>query len=289
VPPPTCSRLRPTAHSTRVRNAPLSQIGGTPWQERQGTETGSGGGSRRRRRTRSRPGCGRRTRRRWRHPSGRGCVESGKPVKHRPLTYEHPKATARILPGRELKSLMRDPLLRSADSARTPVRRSASGTARCSAEARIRLLLRQAQSIQLPSSAVTTIGLCARALAPARRRCACGVRKDGGLVTAAVRTPSARAGSDRPLADTRKPRKAGGLAGQRIWTKCNQAEAEGLEPPRACARRISSAVPYQLGLRLQGGRTGHDARSDRTFKFTGFSAAPQPREAVSGRRHSLDR
>jgi hypothetical protein len=30
-------------------------------------------------------------------------------------------------------------------------------------------------------------------------------------------------------------------------------EAEGLEPPRACARRISSAVPYQLGLRLQVG------------------------------------
>ena len=28
-------------------------------------------------------------------------------------------------------------------------------------------------------------------------------------------------------------------------------EAEGLEPPKACARRISSAVPYQLGLRLQ--------------------------------------
>ena len=30
-----------------------------------------------------------------------------------------------------------------------------------------------------------------------------------------------------------------------------RTEAEGLEPPRACARRISSAVPYQLGLRLQ--------------------------------------
>jgi hypothetical protein len=25
-----------------------------------------------------------------------------------------------------------------------------------------------------------------------------------------------------------------------------RAEAEGLEPPKACARRISSAVPYQL-------------------------------------------
>ena len=29
------------------------------------------------------------------------------------------------------------------------------------------------------------------------------------------------------------------------------AEAEGLEPPSAFARRISSAVPYQLGLRLR--------------------------------------
>lgn len=37
-----------------------------------------------------------------------------------------------------------------------------------------------------------------------------------------------------------------------LWDK---AEAEGLEPPRACARRISSAVPYQLGLRLQGACT----------------------------------
>lgn len=30
-----------------------------------------------------------------------------------------------------------------------------------------------------------------------------------------------------------------------------QAEEEGLEPPRACARRISSALPYQLGLLLR--------------------------------------
>src|SRR5690606_30976240 len=29
-----------------------------------------------------------------------------------------------------------------------------------------------------------------------------------------------------------------------------KAEAEGLEPPCGCPRRISSAVPYQLGLRL---------------------------------------
>jgi hypothetical protein len=26
----------------------------------------------------------------------------------------------------------------------------------------------------------------------------------------------------------------------------HKTEAEGLEPPKACARRISSAVPYQL-------------------------------------------
>ena len=36
-----------------------------------------------------------------------------------------------------------------------------------------------------------------------------------------------------------------GLSGCYIST-----EREGLEPPRACARRISSAVPYQLGLAL---------------------------------------
>lgn len=30
-----------------------------------------------------------------------------------------------------------------------------------------------------------------------------------------------------------------------------KAEAEGLEPPSGCPRRISSAMPYQLGLRLQ--------------------------------------
>ncbi len=29
------------------------------------------------------------------------------------------------------------------------------------------------------------------------------------------------------------------------------AEGEGLEPPRACARRISNPLPYQLGLALQ--------------------------------------
>jgi hypothetical protein len=30
----------------------------------------------------------------------------------------------------------------------------------------------------------------------------------------------------------------------------DKAEDEGLEPPRDCSRRISSAVPYQLGLVL---------------------------------------
>ena len=35
--------------------------------------------------------------------------------------------------------------------------------------------------------------------------------------------------------------------GDRAVNRCTAtAEAEGLEPPRACARRISSAVPYQL-------------------------------------------
>ena len=41
--------------------------------------------------------------------------------------------------------------------------------------------------------------------------------------------------------------------------RTTQTEAEGLEPPKACARRISSAVPYQLDyaspyLRHQSGR-----------------------------------
>lgn len=74
-----------------------------------------------------------------------------------------------------------------------------------------------------------------------------------------------------------------------------QTEAEGLEPPRACARRISSAVPYQLGLRLQtSDEPGQDRRArlitkpdigapgfepgtsaTRTQRSTGLSHAPR--------------
>lgn len=43
-----------------------------------------------------------------------GCVESGKPVNVVRLTYDAPRATARVLPSAELRTLMRDPLLRSA-------------------------------------------------------------------------------------------------------------------------------------------------------------------------------
>ncbi len=46
------------------------------------------------------------------------------------------------------------------------------------------------------------------------------------------------------------------------------AEAEGLEPPRACARRISSAVPYQLGLRLQTSDEPGPGRPSRLIKPT---------------------
>jgi hypothetical protein len=46
------------------------------------------------------------------------------------------------------------------------------------------------------------------------------------------------------------------------------AEAEGLEPPRACARRISSAVPYQLGLRLQTSDEPGPGRPSRLTKPT---------------------
>src|SRR5690606_19689158 len=55
-------------------------------------------------------------------------------------------------------------------------------------------------------------------------------------------------------------------------------EAEGLEPPSGCPRRISSAVPYQLGLRLQcsvgtGGFEPPTPRS-RSECSTGLSHVP---------------
>jgi hypothetical protein len=36
-----------------------------------------------------------------------------------------------------------------------------------------------------------------------------------------------------------------------IYCSVSLAEGEGFEPPRACARRISSPLPYQLGLALR--------------------------------------
>ena len=61
-------------------------------------------------------------------------------------------------------------------------------------------------------------------------------------------------------------------------------EAEGLEPPCACARRISSAVPYQLGLRLQPllplvGAPGFEpgTSASRTQRSTKLSHAPYTR------------
>ena len=66
-----------------------------------------------------------------------------------------------------------------------------------------------------------------------------------------------------------------------------EAEDEGLEPPRACARRISSAVPYQLGLvlliandsgiiRITIGETGFEPATpaSRTQCSTGLSYSP---------------
>src|SRR5690606_8807356 len=52
---------------------------------------------------------------------------------------------------------------------------------------------------------------------------------------------------------TQKPRD--GPRGRAGLEETFSAEAEGLEPPSGFPRRISSAVPYQLGLRLQV-RTG---------------------------------
>ena len=59
------------------------------------------------------------------------------------------------------------------------------------------------------------------------------------------------------------------------------AEAEGLEPPSARARRISSAVPYQLGLRLLVGRSesGSLALTEGVGWASGWLA---PSSAVSG-------
>lgn len=58
--------------------------------------------------------------------------------------------------------------------------------------------------------------------------------------------------------------------GRVTWRSCI-AEAEGLEPPRACARRISSAVPYQLGLRLRVPIRG----ADTTVKSNGLRSGDQ--------------
>ncbi len=55
------------------------------------------------------------------------------------------------------------------------------------------------------------------------------------------------------LLECKKPRASGEERGFHFVN----TEDEGLEPPRACARRISSAVPYQLGLVLHAGETGN--------------------------------
>jgi hypothetical protein len=57
-------------------------------------------------------------------------------------------------------------------------------------------------------------------------------------------------------------------------------EAEGLEPPSGCPRRISSAVPYQLGLRLHSVGTGGfepPTPRSRSECSTGLSHVPNDR------------
>ena len=67
----------------------------------------------------------------------------------------------------------------------------------------------------------------------------------------------------------------------RAVSRCTTStEAEGLEPPSGCPRRISSAVPYQLGLRLHrsvgtGGFEPPTPRS-RSECSTGLSHVPSP-------------
>jgi hypothetical protein len=66
-----------------------------------------------------------------------------------------------------------------------------------------------------------------------------------------------RGGATRRGQQQKKPRERAAFRSFGVTIRDSEsAEAEGLEPPRACARRISSAVPYQLGLRLQNRAAG---------------------------------
>lgn len=94
--------------------------------------------------------------------------------------------------------------------------------------------------------------------------------------------------------NTKKARRddAPGFSGWILVTDCllrfRRAEAEGLEPPKACARRISSAVPYQLDyassvvieakptIGAPGFEPGTSAT--RTQRSTGLSHAPFPND-----------
>lgn len=80
--------------------------------------------------------------------------------------------------------------------------------------------------------------------------------------------------------DTKKPRLLEREAGALAVTQ--QTEAEGLEPPKACARRISSAVPYQLDYAsnrlLTVGTAGFEPATPRSRSecSTGLSHVPKP-------------
>ena len=51
---------------------------------------------------------------------------------------------------------------------------------------------------------------------------------------------------------TKQKQPCNAFASQGCAMLTDLTEGEGLEPPSGCPRRISSAVPYQLGLALQG-------------------------------------
>jgi hypothetical protein len=88
-----------------------------------------------------------------------------------------------------------------------------------------------------------------RAVEPPSRQAA-EPRATGHVPRAMSHEPRATGHGPRATTDTRKPRLAQMPAGLQVTYQTTVAEAEGLEPPSGCPRRISSAMPYQLGLRL---------------------------------------
>src|SRR5687767_12012557 len=83
--------------------------------------------------------------------------------------------------------------------------------------------------------------------------------------------------------NAKKPRLLSREAGAFFQAEHRTTEAEGLEPPKACARRISSAVPYQLDYAsndlsdTQVGTAGFEPATPRSRSecSTGLSHVPR--------------